>query len=314
MARERFSRYKDFRTFDDLLEAYRQQVEYHVEQLALHEELEYEYAGKENAYLYTSLLMDDCIERGRAVFSGGIRYLGGTLETYGNANVSDSLVAIRELVYEKKVFTLGELMNMLKANFRDYEKERQMLLGCPKYGNDDEVADAMMTEVHNHICLTTRKQKNTTALHSYLVVVINNDANTVMGRFTPASPDGRLAYTPMNPGNNPAGGADKNGVTAFLNSLVKPDPSIHAGAVQNMKFSREMFSKHRSALEALLDTYFASGGTQAMLTVVSRNDLEEAMKHPENYQDLIVRVGGFSERFVNLPPDTQQEVLSRTLY
>lgn len=136
----------------------------------------------------------------------------------------------------------------------------------------------------------------------------------MIGMQTPASPDGRKAFTYMNPGNNPVGGADKNGVTAFLNSLLKPDPSIHAGAVQNMKFSKELFSKNRPMLEALLRTYFEKGGAQAMLTVVSRGDLEDAILHPENYQNLIVRVGGFSERFVNLPPETQREILSRTLY
>lgn len=129
-----------------------------------------------------------------------------------------------------------------------------------------------------------------------------------------ASYDGRLAYTYMNPGNNPSGGSDKNGLTAFLNSIAKPNPSIHAGAVQNMKFLKELFKNNRKQLEALLATYFMKGGTQAMIKVVSRGELEDAMKHPEKYQNLIVRVGGSSERFVNLPPETQREILSRTLY
>ena len=135
-----------------------------------------------------------------------------------------------------------------------------------------------------------------------------------MGEFTHASPDGRMANRYLNPGNNPVGGADKNGITAFLNSIRKPDPSIHAGAVQNMKFSKQIFTKHRPELEALLSTYFDEGGTQAMISVVSRGELEAAMDHPEEYQNLIVRVGGFSERFVNLPKHTQEEILSRTLY
>jgi pyruvate-formate lyase len=189
-----------------------------------------------------------------------------------------------------------------------------MMLDVPKYGNDDEAADEMMTHIHDHICNLTREQKRHTSLHSYLVVVINNDANTVMGKFTGASPDGRKANTYMNPGNNPVGGMDRQGPTALMNSLVKPDPAIHAGAVQNVKFSKELFREKRNILEALLRTYFKSGGTQAMLTVISKGDLEEAMKHPEKYANLIVRVGGFSERFVNLDPETQREILSRTLY
>jgi len=314
MPSERYDQYGGFDYFEDLLDAYKEQVEYHTVQLARHEELEYIHAGRENAYLYTSMLMDDCLDRGRAIFSRGIRYLGGILETYGNVNTSDSLLAIRELVYEKKLFTVEQVVEILKANFMGFAKEREMMLDCPKYGNDDDAADEMMILVHDHICNFTREQNRRTVLHSYLVVIINNDANTVMGEFTGASPDGRLAYTYMNPGNNPVGGMDRNGPTALLNSLLKPDPSIHAGAVQNMKFSKELFHEKRDILEALLRTYFKNGGTQAMLTVISRGDLEEAIQHPEKYANLIVRVGGFSERFVDLPPETQQEILSRTLY
>jgi pyruvate-formate lyase len=118
----------------------------------------------------------------------------------------------------------------------------------------------------------------------------------------------------MNPGNAPVGGADKSGVTAFLNSVAKPRTDIHAGAVQNMKFSKEMFGTYRDKLEILLATYWQKGGAQAMITCISRGDLEAAIEHPELYQNLIVRVGGFSERFVNLPRHTQLEILSRTLY
>ena len=202
---------------------------------------------------------------------------------------------------------------MLLADFEGYDLERKMLLECPKYGNDDDLADQMLQEVHKHICNFTRKQAAETGLDSYLVVIINNDANTIMGGFTGASPDGRKAFTHLNPGNNPSGGADKCGVTSFLNSMAKPDTAIHAGAVQNMMFSKEVMTGHRNMFEILLETYFENGGAQAMLTVSSKGELEDAMRHPENYQNLIVRVGGFSERFVNLPPETQREVLSRTL-
>ena len=314
MPLHRYDKYGPFESFDSLLEAYREQVEYHVVQLARHEELEYTEAGKDNAFLYSSMLMDDCLQRGKAIFSGGIRYLGGTLETYGNVNTSDSLLAIRELVYRKKAFSLDKLAEILRKNFRGFAAEREMMLDCPKYGNDKEAADEMMNIVHDHICGFTREQNRHTALHSYLVVIINNDANTVMGNYTGASPDGRLACTYMNPGNNPVGGMDRQGPTALMKSLLKPDPSIHAGAVQNMKFSRELFRDKRDILESLLGTYFKNGGTQAMLTVISRGDLEEAIKHPEKYANLIVRVGGFSERFVNLSPETQREIISRTLY
>jgi len=127
-------------------------------------------------------------------------------------------------------------------------------------------------------------------------------------------PDGRRAGEPLANGNNPSQGMDRNGATAFLNSLVKLDPAIHAGAVQNMKFSRSLFTHHRPAVDALLGTYFDKGGTQAMITVVDRAELEAAMREPEKWGHLMVRVGGFSARFVDLPREAQLDVLRRTLY
>ena len=100
----------------------------------------------------------------------------------------------------------------------------------------------------------------------------------------------------------------------MLNSVLKPSTHVHAGAVQNLKFSRDLFANNRPELEALLGTYFEKGGQQAMITVVSRGDLEDALRHPENYRHLFVRVGGFSARFVDLPHDVQLEILQRTLY
>ena len=103
-------------------------------------------------------------------------------------------------------------------------------------------------------------------------------------------------------------------VSAMLNSLVSFPAENHAGAVQNMKFSRDLFNRSRDKVAALLDTYFAKGGTQAMITVTGRKDLENALIHPEEYRSLLVRVGGFSARFVELEKDVQQEVLTRTCY
>lgn len=305
---------EDFATFDDLWTAYRQQVEHFVTLLADQEMLEYRIAGEEAAYLYQSMLYDDCLARGKALFSGGIRYLGGTIETYGNSSTADSLTAIKELVYEKKVLTKADLLAALDANFEGYAKIRRLLLDERKYGNDDPVADQMVLDVHNHVCNFVREQADRVGLHSYLVVIINNSANTLMGRQTAASADGRLSGKSMNNGNAPAGGADHKGITAMFNSIVKPDPSIHAGAVQNMKMSPELFTAKRPELEALLGTYFDKGGAQAMITVVRRGDLEQALREPEQYRHIFVRVGGFSARFVDLSRDVQEDILSRTLY
>lgn len=305
---------KKFTDFNELLEAYKKQVTYTVEALAEQEELEYKIAGENASFLFLSLLYDDCLEKGKGLFSGGIRYLGGTLETYGNTNAADSLTAIKTLVYDEKKITMEKLLEILNANFAGYEKERMLLLAAPKFGNDDAVADDVAKMHHEFICNLIRNQKKRTNLHSYLAVIINNSTNTTFGLYTGASPDGRKAGEPLANANMPSAGSDKNGITAVMNSQVKLNPSIHAGSVQNVKFSKELFTGSLNTVKALLQTYFGNGGTQSMITVVNRGELEIAMKEPEKYRHVFVRVGGFSARFVELDRDVQLEILSRTLY
>ncbi len=303
-----------FETFDAFFKAYKKNVELYVEQLAYQEKLEYDIAGQVAPFLFLSMAYDDCIQRGKGIFEGGVRYLGGTLESYGNTNASDGLTAIKKLVYEDKKITLDQLREILAANFEGYEMERKMMLEVPKYGNDDNYADSIKVEVDCHVCTTARNMSEKVGLDSYLIVVINNSANVTLGEQTAASPDGRKAFTFMANGNAPTGGADISGVTAFLNSVLKPDTKIHAGAVQNMKFSKEMMNKYRTQTDALLKTYWEKGGAQCMINCIGRGDLEDAMKNPTLYADLIVRVGGFSYKFVDLPKNIQLEILSRTMY
>ena len=306
-------RLTDFDTFEDLYDAYKEQLRYYIRALAIQQQLEYDVCGEVGEFLYISMLMEGCLEKGKGICSGGVTYLGGTLETYGNINTTNSLFAIKDLVYDRKAISRERLLEALEANFAGFEQEQQLLLRAEKYGNDLEPVDALAADLHEFVCNTVREMRALTELHSYLVVIINNEANTVLGRFTAASADGRKAYEPMANANNPVGGTDKNGITAMLNSLTKLRTDIHAGAVQNMAFSRDLFSQ-RQLTKALLMTYFKNGGQQAMINVLSRGALEDAMKHPEKHQDLMVRVGGFSARFVTLSPDVQREIASRTLY
>ncbi|MCD7908922.1 MAG: ATP-binding cassette domain-containing protein, partial [Clostridium sp.] len=129
-----------------------------------------------------------------------------------------------------------------------------------------------------------------------------------------ASGVGRHARESLTNANNPTSGMDKNGVTAFINSLLKARNDIHFGVVQNMKFSRDTFNEKREdIIYPLMDSYFGRGGTQAMVNVVGKEDLENARLHPEKYSNLIVRVGGFSARYVELADDVQIDILNRTL-
>lgn len=306
--------FRDFSDFESFFAAYCRQVEHYIQIQAKQQKIEYQTAARHSPFLMASLLYDDCIRRAKPIFDGGARYMGSTYEAYGNTNTADSLTAIKKLVFEEKRIAPDTLLDMLVKNFEGYESQRKLLLDAPKYGNDMEEADSMAVRVHEHICLAAQKQAEKVGLDSYLVVIINNSANTQLGRYTLASADGRKAYEPMANANNPSGGSDKCGLTAMLNSLVKLRTDIHAGSVQNIKFSREMFQKYYTQTRAALDVYFENGGSQIMINVLGRQDLENALKEPEKYQNLIVRVGGFCARFVELSSDVQKEIMSRTMY
>lgn len=313
-----YGRYSDIfekaESFEEFYHGYLERVRVIIECLAAQEKLEYDVCGRECPFLFFSLAFDDCIDRGKAVLEGGLYHLGGTVETYGNVNTADSLTAIKALVFEKGVISKEELSEALKTDFKGDEALRKLLLEQPKYGNDDQTADSILVRVHSDVCNIIRDSAAKAGLDSYLAVVINNELNTTFGEATGASADGRRANTYMANANNPTGGMDKNGITAMLNSIVKPDINIHAGAVQNMRFSREMFGSMLPKLKGLLRAYFENGGAQCMITVLSRGELEAALEEPEKYQSLVVRVGGFSARFIDLQKSVQRELISRTLY
>lgn len=304
----------DYPTFDALVDAYKRQVTYFVRVLADAEAIILRETARQAPFLFMSLLYDGCVDKGRSMLEGGISYLGATLESYGNINAMDSLAAIKWAVYDRRLIPAQRLMDALRADFAGYEEEQALLRRAPKYGNDDPYVDGIARELHDFEARIIREQAARIGLHSFLMVVINNSANTYLGRWTGASADGRNALTFMANANNPQSGMDQSGITAMLNSLVSFPAENHAGAVQNMKFSRDLFNRSRDKVAALLDTYFAKGGTQAMITVTGRKDLENALIHPEEYRSLLVRVGGFSARFVELEKDVQQEVLTRTCY
>jgi len=304
----------EFASFDALYACYKEVLDYYIGlsvELQMHS---YEVMNKQVSFLFTSMMTDDCVTRGKAVLDGGVRYLGGTNETYGNINTSDSLYAINTLVYDTKKYTLSELAEAVLANFEGFEGIRRDCLRCDKYGNDLDEVDALAVDLYDHVAQGVRNAGINAGMQYYLIVISNNQVNTEWGRRTGASADGRLAGMYMNPANNPQGGADKNGPTAMLNSLVKFDPKYHAGSVQNIKFTPRMFNENRAVIKALFRTYFDKGGCHLMVTVVDKGILEDAVKRPELYPNLLVRVSGFSAVFVNLAPDIQQEVMSRVLY
>ena len=291
---------EEYQTFEEFYDGYKALLDYYLDLSVKAQYHSYEVMNQHVSFLFTSLLTDDCIARGKALLDGGVRYLGGTNETYGNINTSDSLWVIRDLVFNQKKYTLRQLNDAMLANFNGYEALRKDCLNCDKYGNDLETADTMANDLYEFVAKGVRDRGIAIGMQYFLIVISNNQLNTEWGNRTAASPDGRLSCMYMNPANNPQGGANKSGPTAMLNSLAKFDAKYHGGSVQNIKFSPSMFNENRAVIKSLFKTYFAKGGCHLMVTVVDKGVLEDAVEHPENYPDLIVRVIGFSAVFGNL--------------
>lgn len=305
---------RDISSFDEFLSGYKKLLEHYMDLSADAQYSSYEIMNEHVSFLFTSILTDDCLARGKALLDGGVKYLGGTCETYGNINASDSLYAVKKIVFEDKKYALAELCGAVRNNFEGFPEVRKDCLECDKYGNDLDTVDGMANELYEYVAKGIRERGIQKGMQYFLIVISNNSLNTEWGQRTAASPDGRLSGMYMNPANNPQGGADKNGPTAMLNSLSRFDAKYHAGSVQNIKFSKPLFNNNRNIIKAMFKAYFKRGGCHLMVTVVDSGALEDAVKNPEKYPDLIVRVAGYSAVFVDLDPSVQQEILSRTLY
>jgi len=301
-----------FTTFESLLEAYFRQVDAVYDILAQRHAIEHEVMAKETGFVMLSILTHDCIGKGETLYTGA-RYKGGIIETFGMTNVADGLHAIRELVYRRKVFSLAELVAMLDADFDGCEDARQMMLSLPKYGNDNPEVDALHRQIVNTLNESAWSKAAKWGLDFFLNCNLN-PGGAIYADNTGASADGRRAGVAFALGNCPTAGMDTSGITALLNSMARPVRK-HAGFVHNLKVSRDLFSaENRAKLESLISTYFSRGGMQLMVTALNRDDLENAMREPEKYRNLMVRVAGWTGRFVEQSAYLQKEILNRTFY
>lgn len=301
-------------SFEDLFSRYEAQMAPHIKRLAWFMKANYTVANEQASFLYYSLLMDDCLARGKALLDGGVRYENAASEIFGIMSTADCLTAIKKVVFEDRAFTLPALREMLRVDFEGFEKERRLLQAAPKYGNDNAEADAMAQRVFDHVASLTRAAGDEVGLNRYNIVSVNNSMSAEWGAVCAASADGRHARQAMSNGNGPSIGADKKGVTALFNSMSKISPDNHVGVINNIRFTKEMFRDSFTKVKLLVSAFLENNGVQLNISAVGREDLEQAMQHPENYQNLLVRIGGFSARFVTLDKVIQKEILARTTY
>ncbi len=231
----------------------------------------------------------------------------------GIATVADSLAAIEKVVYSEKAVSMTALRDALRADFAGSEDLRARLLHAPKYGNNLDAADryaVWFVAVHDEIFSRYRTPDG----GPIYTAIASNVSNIPAGKEIAATPDGRRSGQPVSDAASPSHGMDKNGPTAVMQSLAKPDYTrVSCGTVLNQKYSPALFlDRNRAKLLALIKVYFQKGGQELQINAVSRELLADAMEHPEKYRDLVVRVSGFSAYFTQLDRRVQMDILERT--
>jgi len=307
---------KDFSTMEEFMAALEKQMKYGADEyMAMFNNENNRYNPENLQQPFLSCFCDDCISRAKDINNGGAHYPSAHGACgMGIATVADSLYAIEEAVFNKKLMSLEKLRDILICNFEGYEKERRILLNMDKYGNDCPEVDkyaVWFVEVQNRLF----SQYKTRDGGPVYTAIASNVSNIPAGKEIAATADGRRAMEPVSDAASPMHGMDKNGPTAVVNSMTRPDYTlVSCGTVLNQKYSPSMFSKpeNRKKLLALIKTYFKKGGQEIQINSVSRDILVDAMKNPEKYENLVVRVSGFSAHYITLSKEVQEDILKRT--
>ena len=304
---------EDFDTYEKLEAALYKEIKYVLEKDIKIHVWNKNRTAKEYSAIMQSLLTDDCIARGKNIFEGGIRYFGANAEGFGVTNLSNSLIAIKKLVYENKEYTLREIVNILDKNFKGHESDRKRFLQMPKYGNNIPEVDELKLQLEKFINDTAHQIGRASEL-DYFTVANVNPGGIDIGPLIAASADGRKCATPMALGNSPTPGTDTDGLTSMLISAAKSSYIANGGYVTNMNMSRETIKGDMDKIKDMFLAYFKIGGQQLNVNCFSKGDLEKALEHPEDYQNLIVRVSGYSAKFIDLNKVTQEQIMQRTLF
>ncbi|MBN1402183.1 MAG: hypothetical protein JXA74_15185, partial [Anaerolineae bacterium] len=260
-----------------------------------------------------SCFIADCLAQGLDFDRGGARYNWVENSFVGLANLVDSLVTIRHLVYETRELSLAELHRILADDFCGHEALRRRILALPKYGNDQDEPDKLAQAWAAFLIETT--ESNEVGLSAYVPGFFCWIMHEKLGSQTGATPDGRAAFWPLADGAGGAQGRERQGPTASILSTTKwSHRRVLGGLVQNVKFAGDLLqsSRDRQALRDLIETYMRRGGFEIQINVVNKDVLLAARERPEAFADLLVRVAGYSDYFTKLNAKMQEEIIART--
>lgn len=302
----------DNSSFEDVFASFTEEFKTYANKVMLQENLwQIERGRNSTDPMRTSLLIHDCLGRGKSHDSGGAIY--NTLEpnVLGMQNASESLNCIYRLVFLDKKITLSKLMAALKADFEgEYAPLRSYIVNkIPHFGNGEEISDKIQKRVADMV-LDTFRGRTTVRGAKVIPGAFSYRDHIFHGKQTPASPDGRKAGMPLNDGSCPVQGYDLSGPTASLGSTTFWEPARFLGGTSvNVKLNS---SVKEETIVSLIKGYLDTEGAQLQFNVVDAATLLDAQKNPDGYKNLLVRIGGYSDFFVRLPENLQNEVISRT--
>ncbi len=307
-------RAESFGDFEALYAAFEAQLRYAVDwKISVDNKLARIYAENVPAP-YLSVLIADCIKNGRDYYNGGARYNTDYIQCCGIGTIADSLSAIKTMVYGKGRVSMKELMAALAADWQGYEELRETIVNnVPFYGNDDDRADDLMRRVFASE-LSTIEGKSSTRGPTYRVNMLSTTCHIYFGTKLGATPNGRRAHAPESDGSSPSQGADRKGPTAVMKSVAKMDQVRTSGTLLNQRFLPSTLAGDRGvdALAGLVRGYFALDGHHVQFNVVDTATLRKAQANPGEYRNLLVRVAGYSDYFVDLDLRHQEEIIART--
>lgn len=301
-------------SYEALMEAFEAQLRYFIDiKIEGNNIIERLYAK----YLPTpflSVFIDDCIEKGRDYNAGGARYNTAYIQGVGLGSVTDSLVSLKVNLYETGHTSAEELLAALKADFKGYEQlHHRCRFETPKYGNDDDLADEVMCQVFERFFQAVDGRPTTKEGH-YRINLLPTTSHIYFGSKIGAMPDGRQAHKPLSEGISPVQGSDRKGPGAVIKSAAKIDHVRTGGTLLNQKFTPQLMESPQGIdkVSSLVRSYFKLDGHHIQFNVVTADTLRRAQISPEDYRSLIVRVAGYSDYFVDLTPELQEEIILRT--
>lgn len=304
----------EFKSFEELYQAFLKQLHFVVEQKIRVSNYIDRMFAKYAPAPFLSVVIDDCISKGKDYYNSGPRYNTSYIQCTGLGTVTDSLAVLKKHIFEEQNFDLSGLLTALNKDFEGEERLRQFILNrTPFFGNDDEYADEIAVRVYNDLLAAIDGKPNIKG-EAYHVNMLSTTCHVYFGKVLGATPNGRLAGKPISDGTSPSHGADTHGPTAVVRSLAKLDQTKSGGTLLNLRFVPALLKREKDVekLGHLIRSYFSLGGHHVQFNIVDTATLRAAQQNPEEYRDLMVRMAGYSDYFNHMNEDLQEEIIART--